>query len=107
MKEWENRMMPKQVRNPRWFASILEKNGKISKELETRINRSDNDRRDIIHALESNDPGAETPAPGRNMFHVKEVTKQNILELMDMLLELDNLSSEHKRTNADKLKVEK
>ena len=87
-KEWKKRQIPKRIRTTGWFSNQLERNGKISKELNQRLKRSDDDRREIIH---------------RNMFNMKEVTKDHIQELMSMFREMDKLIKKHKKTHSDKL----
>ena len=87
-KEWKKRQIPKRIRTTGWFANQLQKNGKITKELVTRFKRSDDDRREIIH---------------RNMFNMKEVTKDHIQELMSLFREIDKLLKKHKKTHSDKL----
>ena len=86
-KEWEKRIIPKKIRQTGSYANQLERNGKISKELKTRLNRSDDDRREIIH---------------RNMFNMKDVTKDHIKELMDLFREFDKLLKKHKKKHSDK-----
>ena len=87
-KEWKKRQIPKRIRSTGWFSNQLERNGKISKELNQRLKRSDDDRREIIH---------------RNMFNMKEVTKDHIQELMKMFREMDKLIRKHKKGHPDKL----
>ena len=87
-KEWKKRQIPKRIRTTGWFSNQLERNGKISKELNQRLKRSDDDRREIIH---------------RNMFNMKEVTKDHIQELMKMFREMDKLIRKHKKGHPDKL----
>ena len=87
-KEWKKRQIPKSIRQTGSYLSRLEKNGKITLELKTRVRRSDDDRREIIH---------------RNMFNMKEVTKDHIQELMSMFREFDKLIRKHKKKHLDKL----
>ena len=87
-KEWKKRQIPKSIRQTGSYLSRLEKNGKITMELKTRVRRSDDDRREIIH---------------RNMFNMKEVTKDHIKELMSMFREFDKLIRKHKKGHPDKL----
>ena len=87
-KEWKKRQIPKRIRTTGWVSNQLERNGKISKELNQRLKRSDDDRREIIH---------------RNMFNMKEVTKDHIQELMKMFREMDKLIRKHKKGHPDKL----
>ena len=87
-KEWKKRQIPKRIRQTGSYLRLLEKNGKITMELKTRVRRSDDDRREIIH---------------RNMFNMKEVTKDHIKELMSMFREFDKLIRKHKKGHSDKL----
>ena len=86
-KEWEKRIIPKKIRQTGSYANQLEKNGKITNELKTRLNRSDDDRREIIY---------------RNMFNMKDVTKDHIKELMDLFRVFDKLLKKHKKKHSDK-----
>ena len=51
------------------------------------MRRSDDDRREIIH---------------KNMFNMKDVTKDHIQELMSFFREFDKLIKKHKKQNSDK-----
>ena len=87
-KEWKKRQIPKKIRQTGSYLRLLEMNEKITMELKTRVRRSDDDRREIIH---------------RNMFNMKEVTKDHIQELMSMFREFDKLIRKHKKSHSDKL----
>ena len=62
-------------------------NEKITMELKTRVRRSDDDRREIIH---------------KNMFNMKDVTKDHIQELMSLFREFDKLLKKHNKKHSDK-----
>ena len=86
-KEWEKRKIPKRIRQTGSYLRLLEMNEKITMELKTRVRRSDDDRREIIH---------------KNMFNMKDVTKDHIQELMSLFREFEKLIKKHKKKHSDK-----
>jgi len=86
-KEWEKRKIPKRIRQTGSYLRLLEMNEKITMELKTRVRRSDDDRREIIH---------------KNMFNMKDATKDHIQELMSLFREFEKLIKKHKKKHSDK-----
>ena len=87
-REWENRKIPQGIRTSGFFRRQLLENKKITDKLNDRIQKSEDDRREIIH---------------RNMFFMKDLNNKHIQEVMKIFRELDRLVQKHKKGHPDKL----
>ena len=87
-KEFKKRKIPRGIRHTGYFRSSLLENKKISQKLDDRIEKSESDRRELIH---------------RFMYFQKDLMDKHIIDVMELFREIDKLIQKHKRVNKNLL----